>query len=200
MGVAIETTVVEIRSAKGSFGFRFMARLCVGWMRNPVNSTMISTALVAIARDFQATVAETGLLIGGLYITSAIAQPTMGRPHRCAPCVPRGSLSRCSGWRGRNICAQSSRIDLGARSLGNRHVGGLSNGDENSAQPGGTDTICRTAHGARHSLDVRTLHRGDRSGPRRNTHRPRWLEDGLHGEPSSGAPRNPARISLDSRR
>src|SRR5260370_13719634 len=79
MGVAIETTVVEIRSAKGSFGFRFMAPLCLGSMLNPVNSTMISTALVAIARDFQATVAETGLLIGGLYITSAIAQPTMGR-------------------------------------------------------------------------------------------------------------------------
>src|SRR5258708_21667209 len=48
-------------------------------MVNPVPSSMISTGLVAIARDFQATVAETGLLIGGLYITSAIAQPTMGR-------------------------------------------------------------------------------------------------------------------------
>src|SRR5258708_25443064 len=79
MGLAIETTVVETPSAKGSFGFRFMAPLCLGSMLNPVNSTMISTALVAIARDFQATVAETGLLIGGLYITSAIAQPTMGR-------------------------------------------------------------------------------------------------------------------------
>src|SRR6266704_690411 len=79
MGVAIETTVVETPSAEGSFGFRFMAPLCLGSMLNPVNSTMISTALVAIARDFQATAAETGLLIGGLYITSAIAQPTMGR-------------------------------------------------------------------------------------------------------------------------
>src|SRR5258707_4950033 len=79
MSVAIETTVVETPSAEGSFGFRFMAPLCLGSMLNPVNSTMISTALVAIARDFQATVAETGLLIGGLYITSAIAQPTMGR-------------------------------------------------------------------------------------------------------------------------
>src|SRR4029077_11652609 len=121
-------------------------------------------------------------------------------PPRCAPCVPRRSLSRCSGWRRGNIRAQSSRIDLGACSLRSRHVRGLSNGDENSAQPGGTDRICRTAHGARRSLDVCTLHRGDRSGARRNTHRPRWLEDGLHGEPSSGAPRNPARISLDSRR
>src|SRR5882724_4100360 len=121
-------------------------------------------------------------------------------PPRCAPCVPRRSLSRCPGWRGGNIRAQSSRIDLGACSLGSRHVRGLPNGDENTAQPGGTDTICRTSHCARHSLDERTLDCGDRSGARRNTHRPRWLEDGLHGEPSSGAPRNPARISLDSRR
>src|SRR5258707_15294643 len=78
MGVAIETTVGETPSAKGSFGFRFMAPLCLGAMLNPVNSTMISTALVAIARGFQATVPETGPLIGGLYLTSAIAQPTMG--------------------------------------------------------------------------------------------------------------------------
>src|SRR5260370_1078351 len=79
MGVAIETTVVETPSAEGSFGLRFMSPICLGSMLNPVNSTMISTALVAIARDFQATATETGLLIGGLYIMSAIAQPTMGR-------------------------------------------------------------------------------------------------------------------------
>src|SRR5260370_15447219 len=79
MGVAIETTVGEHALAKGSFGFSFMAPLCLGSMLNPVNTTMSSTVLVAVARDFQATAAETGLLIGGLYITSAIAQPTMGR-------------------------------------------------------------------------------------------------------------------------
>jgi len=40
---------------------------------------MISTALAPIAIAFSATVAETGWLIAGLYLTSAIAQPTMGR-------------------------------------------------------------------------------------------------------------------------
>src|SRR5258708_23333120 len=40
---------------------------------------MISTALVAIAKDYHASVAQTGWLIAGLYLTSAIAQPTMGR-------------------------------------------------------------------------------------------------------------------------
>jgi MFS family permease len=67
------------QSAESPFGFRFVAPLALGSMLNPINSTMISTALVPIAREFHATVADTSLLIGGLYITSAIAQPTMGR-------------------------------------------------------------------------------------------------------------------------
>jgi MFS family permease len=40
---------------------------------------MISTALVPMAADFKASVAETGWLIAGLYLASAVAQPTMGR-------------------------------------------------------------------------------------------------------------------------
>ena len=61
------------------FGFRLIAPLALGSTLNPVNSTMISTALVPIAADFHASVAETGWLIAGLYLTSAVAQPTMGR-------------------------------------------------------------------------------------------------------------------------
>ena len=61
------------------FGFRFVAPLALGSMLNPINSTMISTALVPIAGDFHASVAQTGWLVAGLYLTSAIAQPTMGR-------------------------------------------------------------------------------------------------------------------------
>ncbi len=40
---------------------------------------MISTALAPIGSTFGATVAQTAWLIAGLYLTSAIAQPTMGR-------------------------------------------------------------------------------------------------------------------------
>jgi MFS family permease len=61
------------------FGFRFIAPLALGSTLNPINSTMIATALVPIAADFHASVAETGWLIAGLYLTSAVAQPTMGR-------------------------------------------------------------------------------------------------------------------------
>src|SRR5580692_13168889 len=61
------------------FGFRFVTPLALGSTLNPINSTMISTALAPIALAFSASVAQTGWLIAGLYLTSAIAQPTMGR-------------------------------------------------------------------------------------------------------------------------
>jgi MFS family permease len=61
------------------FGVRFVLPLALGSCLNPINSTMIATALVPIANDFHATVAQTGWLIAGLYLTSAVAQPTMGR-------------------------------------------------------------------------------------------------------------------------
>ncbi|UPG85369.1 MFS transporter [Luteibacter aegosomatis] len=61
------------------FGVRFVLPLALGSSLNPVNSTAIATALVPISRDFHATVAQTGWLIAGLYLTSAVAQPTMGR-------------------------------------------------------------------------------------------------------------------------
>jgi MFS family permease len=61
------------------FGFRFVAPLALGATLNPINSTMIATALVPIAADFHASAAEAGWLIAGLYLASAVAQPTMGR-------------------------------------------------------------------------------------------------------------------------
>ncbi len=61
------------------FGFKFMAPLALGATLNPINSTMLSTALVPIAQSLDASVAETGWLIAGLYLTTAIAQSTMGR-------------------------------------------------------------------------------------------------------------------------
>lgn len=61
------------------FGFRFLAPLALGSTLNPVNSTMLSTALVPIAMSLHASAAETGWLIAGLYLTTSVAQPTMGR-------------------------------------------------------------------------------------------------------------------------
>lgn len=61
------------------FGARFVVPLALGSSLNPINSTMIAMALVPIANDFHASVAQTGWLIAGLYLTSAVTQPTMGR-------------------------------------------------------------------------------------------------------------------------
>ena len=76
--LAIQASLIR-RRRPADFGFRFVAPLALGSTLNPVNSTMISTALVPIAVDFHASVAQTGWLIAGLYLASAIAQPTMGR-------------------------------------------------------------------------------------------------------------------------
>lgn len=67
------------RGGSSPFGFKFIAPLALGSTLNPINSTMLSTALVPIAASLHASVAQTGWLIAGLYLTSAVAQPTMGR-------------------------------------------------------------------------------------------------------------------------
>ncbi|KOU00641.1 MFS transporter [Streptomyces sp. NRRL F-5755] len=56
-----------------------MTPLLLGSVLNPVNSTMIATALVAIARDFRVGAADTAWLISAMYLASAVAQPSMGR-------------------------------------------------------------------------------------------------------------------------
>ncbi|MFG2287146.1 MFS transporter [Streptomyces sp. NPDC048595] len=62
-----------------AFGARLMAPLLLGSLLNPVNSTMIATALVAIGRDFHVGAADTAWLISAMYLASAVGQPTMGR-------------------------------------------------------------------------------------------------------------------------
>jgi MFS family permease len=61
------------------FGGRLMTPLLLGAVLNPVNSTMIATALVAIGDAFGVGAADTAWLVGALYLASAVAQPAMGR-------------------------------------------------------------------------------------------------------------------------
>jgi MFS family permease len=65
--------------AAGGFGLALVAPLALGSLLNPINSSMIATALEPIGRAFSASVSETVWLVAGLYVTSAVAQPTMGR-------------------------------------------------------------------------------------------------------------------------
>jgi MFS family permease len=61
------------------FGPRFVAPLLMGATLNPVNSSVIATALVAIAAAAGVPVGRTAILISCLYLTCAIAQPAAGR-------------------------------------------------------------------------------------------------------------------------
>src|SRR5882724_12088063 len=72
-----EQAAEELR--RRPFGPRFVAPLLMGATLNPVNSSVIATALVAIAAAMGVPVGRTSILISCLYLTSAIGQPTAGR-------------------------------------------------------------------------------------------------------------------------
>jgi MFS family permease len=58
---------------------RFTTPLLIGAALNPVNSSLIATALVPIAAALGVPVGRTAILVSALYLVSAIAQPTAGR-------------------------------------------------------------------------------------------------------------------------
>jgi MFS family permease len=51
----------------------------LGSALNPINSSLIATALVPIARGVQVSVGQTVALVSVLYLASAIAQPAFGK-------------------------------------------------------------------------------------------------------------------------
>ncbi|MBE1876074.1 MFS transporter [Myceligenerans pegani] len=66
------------RPADG-FGARFALPLVLGPALNSINTTMISVALVPIADATGTSVSQVVLLVAGLYLASAVAQPVMGK-------------------------------------------------------------------------------------------------------------------------
>ncbi|HEY2673436.1 MAG TPA: MFS transporter [Rugosimonospora sp.] len=62
-----------------AFGWKFVTPLFVGSALNPINSSVIATALVPIAVALHVSVGRTALLVSALYLASAIAQPTAGK-------------------------------------------------------------------------------------------------------------------------
>jgi MFS family permease len=61
------------------FAGRLTAPLLMGSLLNPLNTTMISTALVAIGHTFGVGSAGTAWLISVLYLASAVGQPVLGK-------------------------------------------------------------------------------------------------------------------------
>lgn len=66
-------------TADKPFGWRFTAPLLLGSTLNPINTSMIATALVGIGVDMHAGPGATASLVSVLYLFSAVFQPTMGK-------------------------------------------------------------------------------------------------------------------------
>src|SRR3984957_8363757 len=61
------------------FSWRFTTPLFIGSALNPVNSSLIATALVPIAAGVRVSIGQTAVLVTALYLASAVAQPTAGK-------------------------------------------------------------------------------------------------------------------------
>ncbi|MGW2692066.1 MFS transporter [Streptomyces sp. NPDC001296] len=61
------------------FAWTFTTPLYVGSSLNPINSSLIATALVPIAGELHISVGSTAVLVSSLYLASAVAQPTAGK-------------------------------------------------------------------------------------------------------------------------
>jgi MFS family permease len=61
------------------FSWRFTTPLFIGSALNPINSSLIATALLPIARGLGVPLGQTAALVTALYLASAIAQPTAGK-------------------------------------------------------------------------------------------------------------------------
>lgn len=61
------------------FSWRFTTPLYLASILNPVNSSLIATALVPIAHGIGVSIGQTATLVTALYLASAVAQPTAGK-------------------------------------------------------------------------------------------------------------------------
>ena len=61
------------------FSWRFTTPLFIGSALNPVNSSLIATALLPIAHGIGVRIGQTAALVSALYLATAIAQPTAGK-------------------------------------------------------------------------------------------------------------------------
>lgn len=71
--------MTDRQTPKEPIPYRFMMPLILGTMMNPLNSTMLATALLTLCNSFKVSVGQGAILITSLYVTSTIAQPLMGR-------------------------------------------------------------------------------------------------------------------------
>ncbi|MQY18142.1 MFS transporter [Nocardia macrotermitis] len=66
-------------TAQSPFTWRFLSPLYLASILNPVNTSLIATALVPIAHGLGIPIGQTAALVTALYLASAVAQPTAGK-------------------------------------------------------------------------------------------------------------------------
>jgi MFS family permease/DNA-binding MarR family transcriptional regulator len=66
-------------AGESPFSWQFTTPLFIGSALNPVNSSLIATALLPIAHGLGVPLGQTTALVTALYLASAIAQPTAGK-------------------------------------------------------------------------------------------------------------------------
>jgi MFS family permease len=67
------------KKQQNPFSWRFTTPLFIGSALNPINSSLIATALLPIAHGVGVPIGQTAALVTALYLASAIAQPTAGK-------------------------------------------------------------------------------------------------------------------------
>ena len=76
---ARERVEAPASSIRDPFSWRFTTPLFMGSALNPINSSLIATALLPIAHGVGVPIGQTAALVTALYLASAIAQPTAGK-------------------------------------------------------------------------------------------------------------------------
>ncbi|SDO25193.1 Predicted arabinose efflux permease, MFS family [Paenibacillus sp. yr247] len=67
------------RGAKSGFNRKLIAPMVLGSILNPINSSIISIALIPIGTAFHALPSQTAWLVSALYLATAIGQPVVGK-------------------------------------------------------------------------------------------------------------------------
>ncbi len=76
-----ETKTDDVTGTGGRPGFdrRLLPPMILGSVLNPINSTIISVALIPIARALGAPPSQTAWLVSALYLATSLGQPVVGR-------------------------------------------------------------------------------------------------------------------------
>ena len=73
----MSTTTASVQTRP--FPWRFTTPLFIGSALNPINSSLLATALLPIAHGIGVPIGQTAALVSALYLATAIAQPTAGK-------------------------------------------------------------------------------------------------------------------------